>query len=95
MSFPKSRLVGASDCMSWNLPVLRNSAGHLVSESLSLGCSWSLENLPVGVQTWDLLCIQCPFLTMHNSPLCGKNVTFSVVVSNLNKSVVKPYLLDA
>lgn len=52
MSFPKSRLVGDFDCMSWNCPVLRNSAGHLVGESLSLGYWQALEDFLVGVQTW-------------------------------------------
>lgn len=51
MSFPKSRLVGASDCMSWNCPMLRNSAGHLVGESLLLACWQASEDLPVVIQT--------------------------------------------
>lgn len=46
MSFPKRRLVGDSDYMSWNCPVLRNSASCLVGESLSLGCWQGLEGLP-------------------------------------------------
>lgn len=49
MSFPKRRLIGDSDCMSWNCPVLGNSAGRLVGESLSLGRWQGLEGLPVGV----------------------------------------------
>lgn len=37
--------------MFWNYTALRNSAGYLVGESLSLGFWQSLEGLPVGVQT--------------------------------------------
>lgn len=52
MSFPKRRLVGDSDCMSWNCLVLTSSASHLLGGSLSLRCWQDLEYLPVGVQTW-------------------------------------------